>query len=236
MPCYAGQALSHLRREVRHCRNVSVRPKPPHKVTCVPHTPRRCEADSQVKGLPSDGTCLLGLVLRGVSGGEQGQVEGSAAHVTAVHIQGAPRVTRGVTRLAKITEALRHAGRQVRLIEIPEPRRVILAGRAVEGPLSRSKSRTAGVSIVTGGMPVRFHHEALGQQCGRAVPDSSGLGCPGKVDGLIRTGQVESLVCLGSQNLRSQSRVTGMTRVGQCLRQVPLGDTVLVAVVSHPPG
>jgi hypothetical protein len=67
-----------------------------------------------------------------------------------------------VTRLAKVTEALRHAGRQVRLIEIRKPRRIILPSCTVECPLCRGKSRAAGMGIVTARMPVRFHDEAFG--------------------------------------------------------------------------
>src|ERR1700736_900367 len=126
MPCCGGQAFSCLRREFPDCRNVGAWPKPPYKVAHVTDAAGRREADGQVKGLPSDVACLLRLVLRGVSGGEQGQVERPAAHGTAVHVQWAPRIPRSVTRLTKVTEALRHAGRQIRLIEIRKPRRIIL--------------------------------------------------------------------------------------------------------------
>jgi hypothetical protein len=141
-----------------------------------------------------------------------------------------------VASLAKVTEALRHAGRQVRLIEIGEPRRIVLASCTVECPLCPGKSRAAGVGIVTGRMPVRFHNEAFGEQSRRPVPEGSGLGGSGKVDGLTWAGQVESLMGLGSEDLRSQRRVIGVARIRQCLRKVPLGNAVFVAVVGDPAG
>jgi hypothetical protein len=87
MPCCGGQAFSCLRREVPDCRKVGAWPEPPYKVAHVAHTAGRGEADSQVKGLPSDVACLLRLAPGGVGGGEQGQVEGPAAYVAAVHVQ-----------------------------------------------------------------------------------------------------------------------------------------------------
>ncbi len=45
------------------------------------------EADGQVQCLPPDDGRLLGFALGGVGGGEQGEVEGPAAYVAAVHVQ-----------------------------------------------------------------------------------------------------------------------------------------------------
>jgi hypothetical protein len=56
-----------------------------------------------------------------------------------------------VARLAEVAEALRHAGRQVRLVEVGEPRRVVLAGGAVEGLLRPGECGTAGTGVVAGG-------------------------------------------------------------------------------------
>lgn len=87
MPCCGGQAFSCLRREVPDCRKVGAWPKPPYKVAHVTDTTGRGEADGQVKGLPPDLARLLRLTLLSVSGGEQGQVEGPATYVAAVHVQ-----------------------------------------------------------------------------------------------------------------------------------------------------
>jgi hypothetical protein len=68
------------------------------------------------------------------------------------------------------------------------------------------------------------------------VADGCGLGGPGEVDRLIRPGQVERLVCLGSEDLRRKSWVAGVPRIGQCLSEIPLGEALLVAVVRNPAG
>jgi hypothetical protein len=61
--------------------------------------------------LLADSARSLWLVLRCVGSSQQGQVEGPAAHVAAVHVQRAARVPRSVACFTKVTEALRHAGR-----------------------------------------------------------------------------------------------------------------------------
>jgi len=106
-----------------------------------------------------------------------------------------------VTRFAKVAEALRHAGRQVCLIEVGEPRRVIFAGRAVKRPLCLGKSGAAGMGIVAGGVAVCLHDQALGQQGRRTVPDGSGLGGSREVDCLVWPGEVERLVRLSGKDL-----------------------------------
>jgi hypothetical protein len=107
---------------------------------------------------------LHGLALGGVGGGEQGEVEGPAAHVAAVHVQGAAGVAGGVACLAEVAEALRHAGGQVCLVEVGQPRRVVLAGSPVEGLLRGGEDGAAGASVVAGCVPVGFHDQALGEQ------------------------------------------------------------------------
>jgi hypothetical protein len=69
-----------------------------------------------------------------------------------------------VARLAEVAEALRHAGGQVRLVEVGEPGRVVLAGGAVEGLLGPGEGGAAGTGVVTGGMAVGFHDQALGEE------------------------------------------------------------------------
>jgi hypothetical protein len=68
------------------------------------------------------------------------------------------------------------------------------------------------------------------------VADGCGLGGSGEVDRLIRPGQVERLVRLGGEDLRCEGVVVGVPRVGQGLGEVPLGQSVLVAVVGDPAG
>jgi hypothetical protein len=68
------------------------------------------------------------------------------------------------------------------------------------------------------------------------VADGCGLGGSGEVDRLIRPGQVERLVRLGSEDLCRKSRVFGVPRIGQRLGKIPLGQAVLVAVVGNPAG
>jgi hypothetical protein len=68
------------------------------------------------------------------------------------------------------------------------------------------------------------------------MADGCGLGGPGQVDRFIRSGQVERLVRLGGENLCRKGMVVGMPRVGQGLGEVPLGQSVLVAVVGDPAG
>jgi DNA-binding NarL/FixJ family response regulator len=86
-----------------------------------------------------------------------------------------------VGRFAKVTEALRHAGRQVRLIEVAEPHGVIFPGCPVKCPLCLSESGSAGVRIVAGGVSVRLHDQAFGEQGCRTVADGRGLGGSGEV-------------------------------------------------------
>jgi len=50
------------------------------------------------------------------------------------------------------------------LIEVGKPRRVIFAGCPVKGLLCLGKSAAAGTGIVAGGMSVRFHDQAFGEQ------------------------------------------------------------------------
>jgi hypothetical protein len=49
---------------------------------------------------------LSGLALRRAGGGEQGEVEGPATYVAAVHVHGAAGVAGGVARLDEVAEAL----------------------------------------------------------------------------------------------------------------------------------
>jgi len=100
----------YFRREVPHCRNIGPWPEPQHQVAHIANTAGRSEAYGQVKGLPTDAARPLRLVLRSMSSGEQRQVEGAAAYVAAVHVKGTPRIPRSVVGLAKIAEALCHAG------------------------------------------------------------------------------------------------------------------------------
>jgi hypothetical protein len=141
-----------------------------------------------------------------------------------------------VARLAEVAEALGHAGGQVCLVEVGEPRRVVFAGGSVEGLLCPGEGGAAGVRVVARGVPVGFHDQALGEQGRRPVADGCGLGSPGEVDRLIRPGQVEGLVRLGGEDLRGEGVVVGVPRVGQRLGEVPLGQSVLVAVVGDPAG
>jgi len=73
-----------------------VRPQPPHQVAHVTDAAGRGEAHGQVEGLPADGAGSFRLVLGGTGGGEQGQVEGPAADVAAIHVEGTARVPGGV--------------------------------------------------------------------------------------------------------------------------------------------
>jgi len=79
-----------------------------------------------------------------------------------------------------------------------------------------------------------LHDQALGEQGRRPVADGCGLGGPCQVDRLIRPGQVQGLVRLGGKNLRRKGMVVGVPRVGQGLGEVPLGQSVLVAVIGDP--
>jgi hypothetical protein len=107
-----------------------------------------------------------------------------------------------VTRFTKITETLRHAGRQVCLIEVSEPRRVIFANRTVKRPLRLGQSDTAGAGIITGRVPVRLHDQALSEQGPRTAADGSGPAGSRKVDCLIRPSKIERLMRLRSQDFR----------------------------------
>ena len=66
--------------------------------------------------------------------------------------------------LAEVAEALRHAGRQVCLIEVGKPRRVVFAGCTVKCLFCPDENGTAGVRVVAGGVPVGFHDQAFGEQ------------------------------------------------------------------------
>jgi hypothetical protein len=108
------------------------------------------DADRQVQGLPTHDAGLLGLALGGVGGREQGQVEGAAPDVAAVHVEGPSGVTGRVSGLAEVAEALGHPRGEVCLVEVRQPGRVVLAGRAVEGPLRLGECGSAGVCVVAG--------------------------------------------------------------------------------------
>jgi hypothetical protein len=84
-----------------------------------------------------------------------------------------------VARFAEVAEALRHPGRQVCLIEVGEPHRVIFAGCAVKCLLCPSEHGTAGVRVVAGGVPVSFHDQAFSEQGCRPVADGRSLGGSG---------------------------------------------------------
>ena len=68
------------------------------------------------------------------------------------------------------------------------------------------------------------------------MADGRGLGGSSEVDRFSRPGQVERLVRLGSEDLCRESWVTGVPRIGERLSEIPLGQAVLVAVVSNPAG
>ena len=98
-------------------------------------------------------SCALYLRREVPDGRDVGlRVQGAyeVADVAAVHVQRPARVADGVARLAEVAEALRHAGRQVRLVEVGQPRRVILAGGAVESLLRPGKDGAAGLRRRTG--------------------------------------------------------------------------------------
>src|ERR1700678_1001732 len=99
MPCCGGQPLAYLRREVADVRDVGLRAQDTDQVAYVADAAGGGEADGQIQCLPPDSRRLLWLALGGVGGGEQGEVEGPAAYVAAVHVQGAGRVAGGVARL-----------------------------------------------------------------------------------------------------------------------------------------
>ena len=109
-----------------------------------------------------------------------------------------------------------------------------VAGGAVEGLLFPGEDGAAGARVVTCGVPVGFHDQALGEQGRRAVADGCGRGGSDEVDRLIQPGQVERLVRLGGENLRRRRMVTSVPRAGQDLGGVPLGQAVLVTVVGDP--
>jgi len=87
MSCCGGQPFAYLGREVPNGRDVCSRAQDAYEVADVADAAGRSEADGQVQCLPPDDRCLLGLALGGVGGGEQGEVEGPAADVAAVHVQ-----------------------------------------------------------------------------------------------------------------------------------------------------
>jgi hypothetical protein len=66
------------------------------------------------------------------------------------------------------------------------------------------------------------------------MADGCGLGGSGEVDRLIGPGQVERLVRLGGEDLRSEGMIVGVPRIGQGLGEVPLGQAMLVTVVGNP--
>src|SRR5437763_16740414 len=102
MPCCGGQPLASLRREVPDRRDVGSRVQDAYEVADVADAAGRGEADGQVQCLPPYDRRFLRLALGGVGGGEQGEVEGPAADVAAVHVQGAARVAGGVACLAEV--------------------------------------------------------------------------------------------------------------------------------------
>jgi hypothetical protein len=59
---------------------------------------------------------------------------------------------------------MRHAGCQVRLIEVGQPGGVIVAGGMVERPLGAGESHAAGAYVIAGGVPVCFYHQPFGEQ------------------------------------------------------------------------
>ena len=63
---------------------------------------------------------------------------------------------------------------------------------------------------------------------------SGGLGGSGQIDRLIWPGQIKRLVGLGSEDLRRQGRIVGMPCVGERLGEIPLRETMLIAVVGNP--
>jgi hypothetical protein len=87
MPCCGGQPLAYLRREVPDSCDIGSRAQYANQVADVADAAGRGEADGQVQGLPPHDRRLLGFALRRVCGGEQGEVEGSAADVAAVHVE-----------------------------------------------------------------------------------------------------------------------------------------------------
>jgi hypothetical protein len=91
MPSCGGMPLAYLRREVADRRDVSLRAQSAHEVAYVVDAAGRGEADGQVQCLPPDSRRPLWLARGGVGSGEQGEVEGPAADVAAVHVQGAAR-------------------------------------------------------------------------------------------------------------------------------------------------
>jgi hypothetical protein len=120
------------------------------------------------------------------------------------------RVAGGVACLAEVAEALGHAGGQVCLVEVGQPRRVVLAGGPVEGLFRPGDDGAASAGVVAGGVAVGFHDQALGEQGRRPVADGCGLGGASEVDRLIRAGQVEGLVRLGGEDLRGEGVVVGV--------------------------
>jgi hypothetical protein len=77
----------YLRREVPDGRDVSSRAEGPHEVADVADAAGGGEADGQVQCLPPDGCRLHRLVLGGIGGREQGEVESPASYVAVVHVQ-----------------------------------------------------------------------------------------------------------------------------------------------------
>jgi hypothetical protein len=59
-------------------------------------------------------------------------------------------------------------------------------------------------------MAVCFHDQALGEQGRRPVADGRGLGGSGEIDRLIRPGQVERLVRLCGEDLRSECMIPAL--------------------------
>lgn len=164
MPCCGRQPFPHLRHEILNRRDTSMRPEPTNNITNIADAARRGQPSSQINSLPAHGARLRGLSLCSVRGREKREVERPAAHIAAIHVQRPLRITRGVARLTKITEALRHPGRQIRFIEIREPRRVILMSRTVKRPFCRGKSRATRAGIIASRLPMCLHDQAFCKQ------------------------------------------------------------------------
>ena len=105
----------------------------------------------------ADRASPLWLAQHHAGTGEQGEVERPAAHIPAVHVQRPLGISCGVARVTEIPEALSHAGGQVRLVKVGEPRRVVFAGGPVEGLLCPCEGGAAGMRVVARGVPVGFH-------------------------------------------------------------------------------
>jgi len=109
-----------------------------HQVCEVADAAGGAQAHGHVQGATANSAGLLGLVLCSVGRREQRQVEGPATHVTAVHFEGPLGELGSVASLAEVPEALGHPRRQIGLVEVGQPCRVVFAHRAVEGPFRRS--------------------------------------------------------------------------------------------------